>query len=330
MAKRFGSSPVSARFFFILILLLSSILDLGERIRSVGVPSEIAFYVLSALLFYLLILRPILAILFNPTFSIDSLFERDGEREEELPDVPPRRQEHRRPRLSVGHAEGSDRELAVRSDASETDAFGGLRRNDQEGSEQGHREPCGDRVPLDRDLAKRPSRSGRGARHQPSADQGTRPPLRLRPSYASLGRLSVNVMSTAIIAETLEGIDFNELFPIAGHGSALRSAASRNRHRFACPRGVGSALLSLRVGIICRNYLFMNLKGQTKKGVRKLAARRGRAPASGRSRRIAAGKLPSRIKSMFKKKPPNGVVWIALSRPLCYNNGRVYIFGGIT
>jgi len=65
-------------------------------------------------------------------------------------------------------------------------------------------------------------------------------------------------------------------------------------------QGAGNALLFLRVGIICRKFLFMNLKGQTRAQIRKFAF--GEAVLLFPSV-IAESikKMPSRIKAVFEK-----------------------------
>jgi uncharacterized membrane protein YcjF (UPF0283 family) len=120
-----------------------------------------------------------------------------------------------------------------------------------------------------------------------------------RPSYPALGKLSFNVLSSAIIAESLEGINFSEIFPSKGL-SALQDIPILNTVTGSFAQGIGNALLSLRVGIICRNYLFMNLKGIPKSEIRKLAF----AEAMLLLPRViteSIKKMPSRLKSLFKK-----------------------------
>jgi hypothetical protein len=301
--KRFGKTfwiiAGLGAFFFILILLLSSVLDLGERIRSVGVPFEIAFYVLSGLLFYILILRPILAVVFSPTFSIDSLFDES--------------------------ANAKKNYLMYKRVAKNIADQGYLSENQKEAVENSLSDPLLLKQTLsnifDETIKKEVNKvivsHAEMVFLSTAISQNGRLDLAavlvinlrlikelvlrcgFRPSYAALGRLSVNVMSTAIIAETLEGIDFNELFPSQGV-NLLSEVPLLKIVTGSLAQGVGNALLSLRVGIICRNYLFMNLKGQTKKDVRRMAF--GEAvlllPAV-----IAESlrKLPSRIKSMFEK-----------------------------
>ena len=71
-------------FIFIVITLLSSVLETGERIRNIHVYLEYAFYVLSALLFYILIINPLRIILFSPSFSVSNGLNKDKHRNHKL------------------------------------------------------------------------------------------------------------------------------------------------------------------------------------------------------------------------------------------------------
>jgi uncharacterized membrane protein YcjF (UPF0283 family) len=120
-----------------------------------------------------------------------------------------------------------------------------------------------------------------------------------RPSYTALAKLSLNVMGSAIIAESLEDINFNELFPSQGL-KVLDEIPFLKLITGSLAQGAGNALLSLRVGIICRNFLFMNLKGQTRPQIRKNAF--AEAVLLFPSVILESiKKMPSRIKSLFEK-----------------------------
>ncbi|MCK7488480.1 MAG: YcjF family protein [Bacillus subtilis] len=282
-----------------MILLLSSVLSLGERVRAVSPILEIGFYVITGFLFLFLIVRPIWLVVFSPTFSMDTLFDEDTNAKRNF--------------------------LMYRRVAKnlETEPF--LSDNQREAIANSQADPMLLKQTLStvfdetikKELNKIIVSHAETVFLSTAISQNGRLDmaavliinLRLikelvmrcgfRPSYAALGKLSVNVMSTAIIAETLEGIDFNELFPSSGV-NILSEIPLLKVITGSLAQGVGNALLSLRVGIIARNYLFMNLKGQTKKDIRKLAF--GEAvlllPAV-----LAESlkKLPSRIKSMFEK-----------------------------
>ncbi len=299
ISKTFWITLGIAALFFIIMLLLSSVLDLGERIRSVSPYLEYGFYGFSAVLFILLIIRPIFIVVFSPTFSIDTLFdeetnarknfhmykkvannllEEDYLKEEQkeaiktaLPDslmlksvlgkIFDETIKKELNKIIVGHAETVFLSTAI--------------------SQNGRLDLAAVLIINLRLIKELVVKCG------------------FRPSYAALGKLSLNVMSSALIAESLEGIDLNELFPAKGL-QALNEIPFLKILTGSLAQGVGNALLCLRVGIICRNFLFMNLKGQTKKELRKFAF--AEAIVLLPSVLVESVKrMPSRLKSIFEK-----------------------------
>ncbi len=286
-------------FLFIVLLLLSSVLSLGERLRATGVWVEYAFYGLTALLFILLVVRPVVIVLFSPTFSMDSLFTEETNA---------RANYHMYRRVAKNVMEEE-----YLSDIQKQDLTASL----------------GDPMALKRQLSSvfdetiKKELNKIIVRHAETVFLSTAISqngrldliavvtinLRLikelvvkcgfRPSYTSLAKLSVNVMTAAVVAESLEGLDFNQLFPNQSL-NALNEIPFLRIFVGSIAQGVGNALLSLRVGIICRNYLFNNLKGIPRSEIRRNAF--GEAlllfPAM-----IAESirKLPGRLKSIFEK-----------------------------
>ena len=55
-------------------------MDVGERLRRINVTVEIAFYVVSALLVYFLIINPLRIIIFSPTFQIQTVLDIDSKK----------------------------------------------------------------------------------------------------------------------------------------------------------------------------------------------------------------------------------------------------------
>ncbi len=297
--KTFWITIGISSLFFIILIIVSSVLQLGERLRKLSPYVEYAFYVVSAILFIILIIRPLFQVLFSPTFSMDTLFDEDENarrnysmykkvsknllEEEYLSE-----EEKENINQSLGNA------VALKENLSQV--FDTTIKKELNKIIVSHAETIF--------LTTAISQNGR-------LDSLAVITINLklinklvvkcgfRPSYPALGRLSFNVLSAAIIAETLEGINFSELFPSKGL-SALEKIPLLNTITGSFAQGIGNALLSLRVGIICRNYLFMNLKGIPKSQIRKLAF--GEAMLL-LPRVIAesAKKLPSRLKSLFEK-----------------------------
>lgn len=288
-----------AALFFIILMILSSVLQLGERLRAIHVYLEYAFYVVSAILFFLLIVRPIALVVFSPTFSMDSLFTEEENanknyhmykrvaknllQEEYLNEEDKASMtEHlshavelklalsvifdntikkELNKMIVTHAESIFLTTAI-SQNGKLDAFAVLTIN----------------LRLIKNLVLK---------------------CGFRPSYPALGRLSFNIMSSALIAESLEDMKFSELFPSSSL-NALAEMPILKTVTGSLAQGAGNALLSLRVGIICRNYLFMNLKGLSKKQIKKMAF----AEAMVLFPRVigeSIKKIPKRFKDIFGK-----------------------------
>ncbi|MDE5545969.1 MAG: hypothetical protein K2I88_00740, partial [Anaeroplasmataceae bacterium] len=61
-----------------LIILISSLLDIGEKLRNISVYLEYGFYGLVVLLFYFIILQPIIIILKSPSLSIATSLDQNN------------------------------------------------------------------------------------------------------------------------------------------------------------------------------------------------------------------------------------------------------------
>lgn len=285
--------------FFLILVILSSVLSLGERLEKVNVYLAYAFYVIAVLLFFFLIIRPIMIVVFSPTFSIDTLFDEESNASKNF---------HMYRHVAQNLLEESY--LSVEQKKAITESLGN---------------PVALKTVLStvfdetikKELNKVIVSHAESVFLSTAISQNGRLDLiavlvinlRLikelvvkcgfRPNYAALGKLSLNVMGSAIIAESLEDINFNELFPSQGL-KVLDEIPFLKIITGSLAQGAGNALLSLRVGIICRNFLFMNLKGQTRPQIRKNAF--AEAVLLFPSVILESiKKMPSRIKSLFEK-----------------------------
>lgn len=299
MSKPFWVFIGIASVFFLIMMILSAVLDLGDKISRVHVYLGYAFYGVSAILFIILFVRPLFIIIFSPSFSINHLFDdeqnarknhhmyrkvsknllkEDYISDEEkdmiqtslndplalkaaLSHVFDKTIKKELNKMIVSHAETVYLTTAI-SQNGRLDSLAVITINFRLIKELVHK--CG-----------------------------------FRPSYVSLGKLSINILATALIAENLEDLDFSELFPNSTI-NALQEIPLLKTVTGSFAQGLGNALLSLRVGIIARNYLFMDLKGLTRRQVRKIAF--GEAVVL-LPRVIAESvkKMPNRLKSVFGK-----------------------------
>ncbi len=268
--KSFWITIGLAAVFFLVLIVLSAVLQLGERLNAIHVYLEYAFYVISAVLFILLFLRPIFIVMFSSTFSMDSLFSEE---------------ENARKNYSMYKKVAKNllvEEYVVEEEKTLlTDSLGDALKLKESLS------GIFDKT-IKKELNKIIVTHAESVFMTTAISQNGRLDaiavltinLRLikelvvkcgfRPSYASLGRLSFNVLTTAIVAESIEDMKFSELFPQSSL-NALGEIPFLKTITGSLAQGAGNALLSLRVGIICRNFLFMNLKGISKREIKRMA-----------------------------------------------------------
>ncbi len=256
--------------FFIILIILSSVLQLGERLNAIHPYVEYAFYGVSGILFIILFVRPIVLVLFSPTFSMDSLFNEEQNARKNY-SMYKKVTKNLLQESYVSDTEKSALNAAINDPVllknALSEIFDSTIKKEINKIIVSHAESVFISTAI--------SQNGRL-----DAIAVLTINLKLikelvmkcgfRPSYAALGRLSFNIMTSAIIAESLEDMKFSELFPQSSI-NALAEIPFLKTITGSLAQGSGNALLSLRVGIICRNYLFMNLKGLNKKEIKRMA-----------------------------------------------------------
>ncbi len=283
-----------------ILILLSSILDVGDRLRSIHPYVEYGFYGLSAILVYLLILRPLNIIMFSPSFSVETtldeatrknhlVYKRVAKRLIALDTFPP--EEEKKLLAAMGSS------ILLREALNETfnkhikkQMNAVIRRNAKT-------------VMISTAI----SQNGR-------LDFFTVVAVNLkmikelvvmcgfRPSFKNLSKLTVNVFTTALIAEGLENMDITELMPTStvnaiGDIPFIKPLVS------SVAQGMSNGLLTLRIGIVTRKFLFSDAKEITKEEIRRTAL----LEAAGMMPQVMADAfmmLPKRIAALFKKPQP--------------------------
>ena len=91
-----------------------------------------------------------------------------------------------------------------------------------------------------------------------------------RPSYPELAKLTIQVMTTALVAEGLENIDLNDVLPqqtlnSIGEIPLIKPILS------STTQGISNALLTLRMGIVTREFLIPTKKSVPLGQIRKIA-----------------------------------------------------------
>ena len=123
-----------------------------------------------------------------------------------------------------------------------------------------------------------------------------------RPSYSKLSKLIINVLGTSLIAESLEGLDFNEIFP-QSTVNALSDIPLIKPIAGSFANGVTNALMTIRIGIVTRKYLFSD-GNLSKKQIRISAIKESIQVLPGVIKDVITY-IPSKIVKVFSKKDKN-------------------------
>ena len=284
-----------------ILILLSSILDVGDRLRAIHPYVENGFYALSFILVYLLILRPVHIILFSPTFSVATtldgndnhnmlIYKRVAKRLIQSGTLP----EDEVRRLVDAQKSGSeDLKLALNHVFTHE-----IKKQMNQVIKKNAKTVM---------ISTAISQNGR-------LDFFTVVVVNLkmikelvqmcgyRPSYPKLAKLSVNVFSTALIAEGLENMDITELMPTSTMNT-LSEVPFIKPVLSSVTQGISNALLTLRIGVVTRKFLFADAKEITKESIRRGAL----LEAASMIPAVVADAimiLPKKFASLFKKPEP--------------------------
>ncbi len=280
-----------------ILMLLSSVLDVGDRLSTISPYLAYGFYGLSVLLVWFLIIRPINIIMFSPSFSVETtldeatrknylVYKRVAKRLIALDTFPP--EEEKKLLAAMGSS------ILLREALNQTfntyikkEMNQVIRRNAKT-------------VMISTAI----SQNGR-------LDFFTVVVVNIkmikelvvmcgfRPSFKNLAKLTTNVFTTALIAEGLENMDIGDILPTStvnaiGDIPFIKPVVS------SVAQGMGNALLTLRIGIVARKFLFSDAKEITKEEIRRTAL----LEAAGMMPLVMADAfmmLPKRIASLFKK-----------------------------
>lgn len=239
------------------LIILSSILNVGERLRKISVYVEIGFYVVAFLLVYLLIINPLRIIIFAPTYSIVTTLDKNSNKNYRT---------YKKLAKSIVRSNDLDeKDLVILEDGLKTKE--NLRQNLNQVLESSVKKSINKIILLNAKtvfISTAISQNGK-------LDMLTIITVNLkmikeivqrvgfRPSYAKLGKLSANVLATALISENLEGLNFTDVFPTST-ANYLAELPLVKPIANSLLNGLSNALLTLRIGIVTRRYLFSDTK----------------------------------------------------------------------
>ncbi|AUD62983.1 hypothetical protein BK010_05045 [Tenericutes bacterium MO-XQ] len=251
-----------------LLMLLSSVLDVGDRLTSISPYLAYGFYGLVVILLYLLILRPVSIIMFSPTFSVQTTIddEESGRKNYRLYKKVVKR-------LLDEPYLPEEEKAALLNALSEKDKL-------QESLNHTFNKY------VKKEINKRIRKHAKTVMISTAISQNGRLDfftvivvnLRMikelvemcgfRPSYKNLSKLTINVFTTALIAEGLENIDIGDVVPQSTMNT-LGEIPLIKPVLGSVTQGISNALLTLRIGIVTRKYLFSDAKEITKEKIRR-------------------------------------------------------------
>ncbi|MFU8793290.1 MAG: YcjF family protein [Acholeplasmataceae bacterium] len=281
-----------------LLILLSSVLSVGERLRNLSEYVEYVFYGFTVILTYILILRPVHIILFSPAFSIETTLDGRSRKNYAIYKKVARRL------INDGQlpqAEIENLKIAI-GDYDELKVVLNHVYNKHIKKQMNQIIKKHAKTVM---LSTAISQNGR-------LDFFTVVVVNLRmikelvvlggfrPSFKNLAKLTINVFTTALIAEGLENMNLNDLLPTStvntlGEIPLVKPVVS------SVVQGIGNALLTLRIGVVTRKYLFTDAKEVTKEEIRRTAL----LEAAGMTPSVVGdglAMLPRSIFNLFKKK----------------------------
>lgn len=270
-------SKNKSRFFFyviaigcliiFLLMVLSSILDIGDRLGKISVYLEIAFYVVFALVFFLLIVQPIIIIVASPSLSIATSLDPNDNRAVAI---------YKRVAKNIVNNNDLPQEdniLLTEYKNKEELLF-----NLQYVFDKSVKKQLNKIIIHDAKTVMISTAICQSARF----DMVTVFAVNLkmirelvekcgfRPSMKNLSKLTVNVFSTALIAEGLENLRLEDVLPKSSL-EFLNNVPYLGTVLESILQGAANAVMTIRIGCVCRRFLFSDGAIVTKEDIRREA-----------------------------------------------------------
>lgn len=280
----------------ILLMILSSVLSIGDRLTIISEYLAYGFYALTGVLVFLLVLNPLRIIMFSPSLSIATTMDKNT--------LKAKRIYKKVAKNIVENNELSEVELQSLDEAKDFKELKLAINN------------CYDTT-IKKKISKIIYNNAKTVMISTAICQNAKLDMYsviavnlkmikeivivsgFRPSYKNLSKLSLNVLTTALVAEGLENLNLEDILPNStmntiGDIPLIRPVMS------SIMQGAGNALLTLRIGFVCRKYLFGSL-GQTKSQIRAEAFKESVKMLPTLMKDVATF-FPSKIVKLFGKK----------------------------
>ena len=247
------------------LVLISSIIDIGEKL-SFNIYVEIAFYVLCAILIFVLIINPIRIIVFSPSLSIVTTLDKDS--------------------LKAHRVYKEVSKNIIKNNC--------IKLTDEERHALLHYESYGDlreglslvyNGTIKKEIRKIIIKNAKTVLLSTAISQNSKLDMvsvvscniklikeivvmcGFRPSMKNLSKLVINVASTALIADGMENLNLEDVLPTKAIES-ISNVPLLKPILSSVSQGIMNALLTIRIGLITRGYLFRDSNSMTKSAIR--------------------------------------------------------------
>ncbi len=285
-------------FVIFLLILTSTVLNVGANLARINKYVEYGFYALVLVLVYIFILNPLRVILFAPTISVETVLDEKTRKT---------RRNYRKVAKNIIEQDMIDQidKEAIKNSLNQHDKL----------LEELNR--VFDKS-IKKELNKIIIKNAKTVLVSTAVSQNGRLDMLMvmsvnlkmikelvlkcgfRPSYANLGKLSVNVFGTALIAEGLENLDISDILPQSAT-SMLAEIPLIKPIMSSIVQGISNALLTIRIGIVARKYLFADTKIVSKNQIR-IEAFKESVKMLPVVIKESMKSFPSRIGALFKTK----------------------------
>ena len=250
-----------------LIMLVSALLDIGEKLRRISVYAEYGFYGLVVLLFYFVIVQPIIIIVKSPSLSIATSLDQSN------PKAVAIYKKVAKNIVKSNELPEEERILLTQYKNKEELLFNLQYVFDRTVKNQLNRIIIHDAKTVMISTA-----ICQSARFDMVTVFAVNVKMikelvvqcGFRPSMKNLSKLTINVFGTALIAEGLENLKLEDIVPKSSM-DFLNNMPYLGVVLESVIQGAANALMTLRIGCVCRRYLFSDGAVITKEDIRKQA-----------------------------------------------------------
>jgi len=260
------SVAIGALIIFAL-LILSSILDIGEKLRNISNILEYTFYALVAFIIIFVIIRPIVIIVKSPSLSIITATEKNSNKAYNI--------YKKVAKNIVKYNDVSKEETIMLTQYKNKEE---LLINLNYVFEKSIKGKINGIIIRNAKIVMISTAICQSARY----DMATSFAVNLkmikeevmlcgfRPSFKNLSKLTINVFSTALIAEGLDNLTLSDVMPRSIMNS-INEIPLLGKTLDSIMDGIANAILTIRIGCVARRYLYSDGNVVTKEDIRKNA-----------------------------------------------------------